>query len=256
MEALPHLSPPAAAIPPYKLYTPKAVGLATFLGSPMAGAVLIALNYLRLKRKRAAWQTIGLGILGTAALFTIAFLIPDGISRSLQLAPAIGSIFVMKAIAESLQGRYLNHHARHDGKTASLWAAAGIGLAGLLITVGVIVAIVVLNSPNLGTKINISASEEIYYSKQATQSDAEKLGQVLKAMGFFNGKGAKSVLLERTSTGTRVKFVVSEGTWDRDEAISVFQNIGRQVGNSGLGRPVTIVLCDESLTEKREINAK
>lgn len=242
--------------PPYKLYTRSAVGLATFLGSPMAGAALMAINYKRLNRKALAWRTLILGILASAALLTLSFFIPDSVSRSLQLAPAIAGLAGMMAIARALQGPQLEIHARNNGDNASMWKAAGVGLMSLAIILGVVLAVVLLGDNGLSGKVNVSATEEIYYGKQATQADAVKLGDVLKAMGFFDGNGAKSVVLQKDSGGLVVKFVIKEGAWKKPEVEKFFHSVATQISNSGMGRPVTILLCDPELNEKNRIKSE
>jgi hypothetical protein len=239
--------------PPYKLYTRSAVGLATFLGSPMAGAALMAINYKRLKRKALAWRTLILGIVASAALIAVAFFIPDSVSRSLQFAPAVVGIAGMMAIARALQGPQLENHARNNGDNASMWKAAGVGLISLVIVLGVILGAVLLGDKGLTGKINVTASEEIYYGKQATQADAVKLGEVLKAMGFLDGSGEKSVVLQKDGSGVVVKFVIASGAWYKPEVEDAFRLVGKQISNSGLGRPVTILLCDPELNEKNRI---
>jgi len=41
--------------PSYKLYHPGTIAGATAMGSPLAGAIIMALNYRRLDQPKAAW---------------------------------------------------------------------------------------------------------------------------------------------------------------------------------------------------------
>src|SRR6266704_1754358 len=59
-----------------KLYTPRQVGMAAFLGTPLGGAVLIALNYVRLGNRKGARMAIVLGFAATAALIGLALWLP------------------------------------------------------------------------------------------------------------------------------------------------------------------------------------
>src|SRR5437588_3863440 len=59
-----------------KLYTPRQVGMAAFLGAPLGGAVLIAVNYARLGNRKGARIAIVLGFAATAALIGLALWLP------------------------------------------------------------------------------------------------------------------------------------------------------------------------------------
>jgi hypothetical protein len=250
--ALPVPPVPTEPKPPYALYTHKAVGLATFFGTPIAGTALMAMNYSRLGRKRLAWWAIGLGLLGTIVTFAIAMVVPTSWPLPLQLVPALVGLFAVMAIAESLQGKDVKQHVRRGGDNASMWKATGIGLISLVVVLGVFVGLSILMPGELSKKINATPVEAVYYTKDATQADAVKLGDLLKSAGFFNGQRAKSVVLTRSSSGTRVKFVVGEGVWDKPEIIDAFRSIGKGIA-AGLGSPLTVLLCDKDLNVKKEI---
>ncbi len=62
-------------IPDHKLYSLGSIGLATFLASWFAGAVLISRNYSRLDKRRASRISILLGVLSFVPLIIAIFLI-------------------------------------------------------------------------------------------------------------------------------------------------------------------------------------
>src|SRR5690349_2588639 len=69
---------PAPAPPPsYRLYDRYAVALATFLGTPAAGGVLLAMNYRRLGRPERALLSVVLAILATALLIAVGLVLPN-----------------------------------------------------------------------------------------------------------------------------------------------------------------------------------
>ena len=61
---------------PYKLFDSKSVGLASILGSPLAGSTLMALNYRRLGKTAEATATFAVGLAVTAVLLRFGYLIP------------------------------------------------------------------------------------------------------------------------------------------------------------------------------------
>ncbi len=237
---------PGEPPPPYKLFNAGAVTLASFLGAPLAGAVLMAINFRRMDRKSAANISVACGIGGTAVLVGIYSILPDRIPT---LVYAVPPLIVMNSLAKYFQGDELQLHAGRRGRMDSLWTAAGIGLlslAGLLFA-----ASHIQNAIANGKKINYSSIEEIRFSGNANQADARNLANLLKKAGYFNGQGLKTVLLEKKSNGTTVSFVLSPGSWDHSN-IAGLQQLGDELSKS-LGKPLFIRLCDPELTVMTEI---
>ena len=58
----------AGKLPSFKLYTPGHVAWATFLGAPLAGSMLLAMNYRRLGEPTSAAIALVGGFLGNAAM--------------------------------------------------------------------------------------------------------------------------------------------------------------------------------------------
>lgn len=123
------------------LYTSKHVALATFLGTPLGGAVLMALNEHRIGRASAAIKTLLAGVVATGFLLTLGLVVPDNIPT---FPISIGSLFVMSAIAKSRQGALVTQHFSAGGKRGSGWAAAGIGILSLFVVMVPLVGILVV----------------------------------------------------------------------------------------------------------------
>ncbi len=150
-----------------KLYSQKAIGLATFIGSPLAGAYLIRENYLSLNKPDEAKKSLIIGIISTLILFSGIFLIPESIIDKFpnQILPAIytGLIYL---IVEKIHGSILKQHEENKNEFHSKWKAARIGLISL-----VIIAIGILG-------ITILASESDEYDaiiEQFTENETETL---------------------------------------------------------------------------------
>lgn len=123
-----------------RLYSPRAVAVATFLGSLLAGGTLVALNFRRLGRGTAAlWALLG-AVLAQAALFTVAFALPASV-RVPSAAYTALQVLLMLYVAKRLQGADVGNHVKAGGRLASGWAAAGIGLIyGIVMMAGLMVA--------------------------------------------------------------------------------------------------------------------
>jgi hypothetical protein len=238
--------PPASG---YSLFDHRAVGLATFFGTPLAGSILMGLNYRRLGKTAAAVGIIALGAGLTGLLLLIGYALPSGVGTIIP----IGVMFGMMYGAKALQGASVEQHVRLGGKLASKWLAFGIGVAVLVPLMLAIFAVVFTSVPS--TKVTIGSKDEVYYSGKATEQDAKALGQSLQSIGYLKDRGV-SVLLSKGKGGFTVSFVVKEGAWNDAEQVSAFETIARRIAPTIGGLPVKVHLVDSSLDTKKEFTVE
>jgi hypothetical protein len=117
-----------------KLYSTKAIGVATFLGGPLAAGYLIGENFKALNKPKDGRTSLIIGIVTTIILFTGLFMIPEKIIESIpkQLIPMIYT-GVIWGIVEWRQGDLLKLHKEFGNSFISGWRAAGIGFLSLII---------------------------------------------------------------------------------------------------------------------------
>lgn len=128
--------------PKHKLYTPKAVAIATFFGTPIAAGFLLALNYRREGHDDKAWKTVVLCVVGTIVLSVALMAIPAGSVPNTVFI--IVQVLIMNSVAKVIQRDMVDLHLSRGGAIESGWKAAGIGfLTGLAIFV-VAIPIVIL----------------------------------------------------------------------------------------------------------------
>ena len=239
-------SPPSSSpIPEYALFDSNAVAIAALFGSPIAGTVLMAANYRRLKNDGSALAAILIGLAVTAAAVALGYLIPQGATAG----AAIGLLMATRAAAKSMQGPAVEEHVRQGGKLGSRWVAFGVGLAGMALTFGSVLAV---EAQRRGPKVTIGTKDEVYYSGSASKEEARALGAALKSSGYFSDKGA-SVFLSRGQGGTIVSFVVQEGAWDKPEMVSGFEEVGREIAPKVGGFPIKVRLINSDRDVKKEL---
>ncbi len=114
----------APAPPAYTLFDSTAVGLATFFGTPVAGTILMAINYRRLGKAGQAAAAVVIGIVVTG----LAVLLWNGPCHKARLSesPPLFS-WGMKGAAQSIQGTAVAEHVREGGSLGSNWTAFGLG---------------------------------------------------------------------------------------------------------------------------------
>ncbi len=91
------------------LFSVGQITLATFLGMPIAGCLLLARNYRELGNGGAAWQSLAAGIASTILLLLIAFWLPENFPN---MALPVAYCFGMRQLVNYLQGSEIANRRR------------------------------------------------------------------------------------------------------------------------------------------------
>ncbi len=123
-----------------------------------------------------------------------------------------------------------------------------------LVVIGIILSLLIFvgRKQMMGQRYEVTAIESVNYSGSATEEDAKKLGEVLTSQGYFNGKGAKNVLLMKDENGVVISFILNT-RWDDPKVVSALRNMAVAAAQEGIGNPVTLKLLDDNLNTKNEI---
>ena len=239
-----------APVPAYTLFDSASVALATLFGSPIAGAILLAVNYRRLGNEINAAVAFLAGLAVTIIAIVSGNFIPSTFTGGL----AIVLVVAMRSAAQALQGPAVQQHTSQGGRLASRWAAFGIGVGVLVaIAAGVFVIVFGFQIASLsGSKVTIGTKDVVEYSGSATKEDGQVLGEKLKQIGYLSDKGV-TVMLSKDKGETVVSFVVREGIWNQPEMISGFEDVGRQIAPSVGGFPIKVLLMDSSRQTKKQM---
>src|SRR5215471_590850 len=124
-------NPVAHPIATAALYHYRAIIGATVLGSPIAGAVLMAVNYRRLGKPIAAAAVL----VGGFALVALILLMTSGATLEVQSKASAFGVATMALVAKLLQRKYVQEHVSTGGSLASGWDAFGIALVCLILIV-------------------------------------------------------------------------------------------------------------------------
>jgi hypothetical protein len=117
---------PPPPIPQYKLYDVASIGLATFFGTPVAGAILMGMNASRLKKGSASAIVLS-AVLFTAAMIALGYWLSTELARVVTIVPLV----TMISAAKSFQGPAIEAHKIAGGQMESRWKAFGLGLLAL-----------------------------------------------------------------------------------------------------------------------------
>jgi hypothetical protein len=251
MEALPQaevavLPPAAPTRPPYKLFAPFQIAGASIFGSPMASAILMAVNYRRLGRPRAAWLVLALGL--PVAVIAVATMI-----ATYEKGPWVELlwIWVMWGVARMTQNDIVNKHMDARGQLASGGWMFLISLAvGLPFGFGALYWIEVVHpsEENEGSRyVTIGPEEYVHLWAYGTEDEAFRLGQALTDIGLFGSPGHKTVVIYRSDTDLKLRFLVDSSVVDDAQAQAEFRDLGLYLSATVFdGKPLTICMVDRN----------
>lgn len=123
------------------LYSLMAVGLATFIGSPLAGAYVLAQNLKTLGRPAEVATVWAIAVAVLVLTMVCAMLLPDEVPA---LPFTIVQIAIMAWLANSRIGPDLLQYVEKGGVLYSNWRAAGIALLFTLALIVLLVPVMLL----------------------------------------------------------------------------------------------------------------
>lgn len=219
----------------------------------------MAINYHRLQKGGLAAITVISGLVVTILAMLFGNLIPYTFST----VAAIGLLLTTRSCAQVFQGPAVAEHVARGGKLGSRWAAAGIGIAFLVVLFGVV--FLVMFGRQFGqqmgnqttaenAKIVIGTNDTVFYSGTATEQDARTLGNELKSIGYFQDRGV-TVFLSRKKGSSVVSFVVKDGVWNNPDTVTAFQQIGGAIAPVLGSSTIEVRMIDKSQNSKKEFNA-
>jgi hypothetical protein len=237
--------------PEYQLYDSGAIGAAAFFCCPLAGAILIAVNYRRLGKAGKGVLVVALGLTATALSILIKWnwnTSSGSLGRlgydAFEILFLICTWICTWKAAKELQGDAIEEHTARGGQLGSRYTAAWVGIATLAALVVVIGAVVYVYQYR--KIVVIGAKDQVIYSGLATEANAMALGNALKSDEYFRDRGS-SVLLNKGIGSTTISFVVQDGVWNQAGMLSSFEELAREVAPTVGGLPVQVRLVDSKM---------
>jgi hypothetical protein len=240
---------PAATTPrpAYRLFNANAVAIAAFLCSPLGGAVLIAVNFVRLGKPRKGAFAVLAGLIATLPAVLINWNGPTPVGSVASVALALLLFFCTWQIAHEIQGDTVQEHLEAGGQLATNFTAFLTGIATLATVVALSYAVFFALQPR---KV-VVGTNEILYSGLTSRSTAIALGNQLKNDPSFLHRGT-TVLIDREVGSRTLSFVVQDGAWDQAGILSSFEEFARKAAPTLGGLPIDIQLLDT----RQDVEAK
>ena len=123
-----------------RLYSPRQIGLAAFIGSPVAACWCFARNYQQLGNSISAQKWLIWGGGGSFVFIVLLCLIPGAQRLPHYIIPLAYSL-ALREVAKRIQGDAVVQHVSAGGRLASWWLVVGISLLFLVGVLGLLIAI-------------------------------------------------------------------------------------------------------------------
>lgn len=241
----------------YRPQSPASVCLATLLGTPVAGGIVLALNYWKWGQKVAALAAAGAGLIGSLIVFWLAWIAPANVPAAVVWMPAVlGSYF----LAKWLQGRRIDAHRAVDGQQATLWVGAGIGVAFLTLFAGCLVGWTLssgVDTRDTFGSVAMGHGQEVFYARGATREDAREIGVALTDVGYFDDSMPGTVLIAgQVGSAREISFVIADGAWDDEFVVLCFRELVEDIAPAIGGDQVSLRLLDSGANEKKRLDVE
>ncbi len=124
---------------PVPIFTPPQVAVAAFLGTPLAGGALLALNYASIGRTHRAWSAAAAGLALTLGVIGLSVVLDELAPRMPTSAVTWMYVYGLYAFTRQAEGGLFARLALTPAGRRSWWAAVGVGFAGLAV-IGTLIA--------------------------------------------------------------------------------------------------------------------
>jgi len=130
-------------IPVDRIFTESKIGVAAYIGGPLAAGYIISKNYKVFKEEENAKKVLIVSIISTILLFLFISMLPEEIIDKIpnMLIP-LTYTSAAAAFASAYQGKRIKEHIANCGESVGWGKTLGISFLGLIIT---FVLIIVLN---------------------------------------------------------------------------------------------------------------
>jgi hypothetical protein len=234
-----------------KIYNLRQIQIVCVIGSPFVAGILISHNYSKFGEGRKSTLWIFFGTLWTLALFGIALLIPEEISRSAGMAIPFLNGALIHPIVNRLQGERIREHFENDGKKSSNWLP--IGLTVLLMALILTPMILLDRISNVNNYLRADSNGNgVFYNQNTSVDEVDKLGNILTRIDYFNSENLTEVVFVDCDSVFELKLVSDKNYFNDTEYLNEMQSVFKHISYYDFTKPVRFNFIDEYLkTEKR-----
>lgn len=237
-----------------KYFSIRAISIATYLGGPLVGGILVSLNFKRFQQKEKAYWALIISFLATVVLMWTIFQVPENILERIPnfLLPLIYTPIVV-FIAEKQQKQEIQKLAEQEAEKEPWWKAVGVGLLGTALTLAVVFQLASSEPLLPGEKyLYGELKHEIYYQgENIDEALLDRLGFGLEIAGYFSNEFTQVAHIEEGQTRYICSIYVDETLWEDKQVLEQLREFKKNL-EIDLAREVTLKMLHPTLTEVKE----
>ena len=234
-----------------RVYSEKAINVATFLGGPLATGIMMSENFKSMELFETARKALFIGIISMFAIIALLLLLPSPIVDKIpqQLIPfiytGIAWLLFKKHQKEKIEELLEENAIKH-----SAWRIAGVGFGSMIVFLMVFLPFVLLTPAYEGEVLKfIETGDEIYYDKSINKNDIKEVGRALTTLQFFNTEYSVAIQVRDEGDNTyRVIFPVDKSFWNDEQLIYEMENLSYVFKEFVPDKDFKISLISETIT--------
>jgi hypothetical protein len=241
----PQLSITPPTPPSYALYSAGQIVGASFLGSPVAGAILFWRNAVRLGKPAGGI----LAVVGAIAACAIVIAVSASIGGRAGGGGGFVLAYVMGQIAKQVQGEAYAQHVAAGGKRGNIGVVIGVTLVSAAAILGLAWAIVL---GDMGKKLTFGDSH-VYFTAGATKDEAQHIGDYLQRAEYFKAGHTADVQLRRDDGKLTLVLVQQDGGAKSGQTMHQLEALANEINQGIAPLHVLLAIADETLDIKKRV---
>ena len=244
---------PSAQLPTSdaRVFSTAAVGVATFLGSALAGTILMYLSLSRLQRRADARRAALLGGALTLATLGLAVVLPQGIGNAVPIAVTLAMVMLARKMLDPV----VVPHLERGGRKGSALLVAGVSIASALVVFGAGIGLSEGLDISADDYVESTPGHRVIYERGATEGEGSRVADVLETNGIFPPGGRAEVVLRRKGSGLELQVVLGS-SWKEPSVIAAYTALAKQLSTRTGRSPLVILLCNEYLITKQTVSSE
>jgi len=235
-----------------KIYNLRQIQGACVIGSPIVAGILIAHNFKKFENKRMSVLWIFIGIIWTLALIGLGILLPEQISKSAGMVIPFLNGALIYPIIKKQQGELIDKHFEENGDKGSNWIIGGMIIA---IVALFLFPIIYLNNLSQLENYNRQAfgTNGIYFNKEMSSDEVNKLGGILTRVDYFNPESAAEVIF-LSNDSTYVMKIIIDKSASNDTIFAIYvKELFNHVNSYRFRKPLRFITTDSYLKNDKNI---
>lgn len=236
MEEVLHEKSVFEEVPAEKIYSEKAIAVATFMGGPLVAGYLMSENFKVFGEISKVKKTWIISILSTIVVFGLIFSIPESVNIPNVVFPLI-YLGIVSYLTKIYQQKNINEHVEKGGEQYNGWRTFAISVIGCVVTVVPLLGISFANEAANGrlsesTKNYGIMNHEIVYQDNIKESEADKIAEAMTRETFFDDAQTKYIYVQKTDNNYEISIACDKSIQDDPATYKPFADLQKGVQKS------------------------